>query len=1222
MLSILRCLRQVTAVGVLTGMQGPVLGQDDLSAPGTLDLLDAAVSGLSPAVYACVPQADGKVILGGYFTQLLLAGRTSLARMNADGTVDASFIAHVGGGVNCVAVQADGKILIGGGLGVARLNPDGTADENFHAGLSDSGVVMQIAFQPDGKIVLAGVFQLTQTVSGTPVTRSHVARLHADGTLDVGFDVRPNGEVYAALVQEDGKVVLGGSFRSVSPQGGPAVTRNRLVRLHADGTLDAAFDPNASAPVHGLAQQADGKLLAAGSFTSLSPNGSAAVLRNGLVRLHDNGEVDASWDPAPFLPGPGPTDCPFVRSMSLQADGKLLVGGAFTGFRPNGGQAIARSKLARLHPDGTVDAAFDARADYYVESVSQQADGRLLAGGLFYTMQSTGWSKAANRRFLARLYNGPGNEHLQVDGGTRVTWVRTGSVPDVTGVTFDLSTDGGGTWVPLGRGTRVAGTGTWECAGLNLPAAGMLRCQGRTRGGYRCGSSGWVRQTAAFPGARVSVEQPEGIALTAGTDVNFGTVETGGHCTLNFVLRNDGVAGLTGLTAGWAGTDSREFSIIAEGMAGTLAPGERTHLAVRFRPQAAGPAGGMLTISAAGTVSQIHLTGTGVLPVPGMADSLLAGIVGQARGVRTAAVQPDGKIIIAGDFHSIHGVPRNFVARLNRDGTLDMEFDPFPNGEVFAVAVQEDGKVLLGGRFTSLQPNDDGEPTSRQNFARVHASGSLDREFDTGTDAGVSCLFIQQDGRILLGGAFVTVMPAGGGPAVSCGKIARLLENGTVDPEFLLRGGGYSMSALSLQEDGKILLAGNFDSLEVEGEAQLIPRRYVARVHADGSVDAEFNPWPSSFVFGIAQLVGGRVILGGEFTSLRPGGTGMSYTRRRLARLQPGGTLDMGFIQGTNGGTAELAVQADGKVLVGGTFTEVGPPPPAPQLSRGWLIRLDSGGGLDLDFDIGSPGTIQALAVQQDGRILVAGGFWKWRPGGKAAVEQERRYFARVINDRAIETLTVPDAGQVLWERRGSGPEVVYVRFDLSTDGGSTWTPLGPGQRVGATAHWRLSGLTLPDRGKIRARGRVMAGNDSAGLIEKVAAFPPTAQELWRLAHFGITENEGPAADDADGDHDGLVNLLEWVCRLDPLTANESPLTLTLADGVMVCTFPRSSAARAAGAGLVMEWSGSLLPGSWSSTEVTSQVIGGDGQTEMVQAAVPPGNGARRFVRLRARTPP
>ena len=134
---------------------------------------------------------------------------------------------------------------------------------------------------------------------------------------------------------------------------------------------------------------------------------------------------------------------------------------------------------------------------------------------------------------------------------------------------------------------------------------------------------------------------------------------------------------------------------------------------------------------------------------PGDVDPLDAAVVGNF--VLATAVQPDGKTIIAGLFTSVLGQPRNRIARLNADGTLDAGFNPNVDGQVNSVAVQADGRILLGGGFSTVGG------TTRNNIARVDAAGALDAAFNPNANGNVLSVVVQADGRILLGGLFTTV---------------------------------------------------------------------------------------------------------------------------------------------------------------------------------------------------------------------------------------------------------------------------------------------------------------------------------------------------------------------------------------------------------------------------------------------------------------------------------
>jgi hypothetical protein len=206
--------------------------------------------------------------------------------------------------------------------------------------------------------------------------------------------------------------------------------------------------------------QPDGKILLGGLFTTV--NGQT---RNGIARLNADGTLESA---ATFNPGSGPNG--YVSTMTLQANGKVLIGGNFTTV--NG---LPRGGIARLGANGTVEstATFDpgTGADTGVGSVALQADGRILLGGAFTTVNGT------TRNKIARLVNDPAVQSLTAANSARVQWLRGGAAPEFERVIFEVSTDNGANWSPLGPGTRIPGG--WERTGLNLPAGGRLRARGR-----------------------------------------------------------------------------------------------------------------------------------------------------------------------------------------------------------------------------------------------------------------------------------------------------------------------------------------------------------------------------------------------------------------------------------------------------------------------------------------------------------------------------------------------------------------------------------------------------------------------------------------------------------------------------------------------------------------------------------------------------------------------
>jgi len=407
---------------------------------------DAFNPGAGGNVYGMAVQGDGKVLASGDFLTLGGSTRNGVGRLNADGSLDTIFNPQVGPSADALAVQADGKILAAYSYSrVARFNVDGTRDTTFAQLDVGRGGVNCLAVQPDGKILVGGVF-FTLGVS--------IGRLNADGTRDAAFNaaayVTPGGlpgAVNSLVQQADGKILVGGWFTVLNGQ-----TRNGLGRLNADGSLDTSFNPDGGG--YPLAVQADGKILV------------------GSGRLNADGTRDTTFNPG----ADGP-----VNSLAVQADGKILLGGEFTIL---GGQA--RNCIGRVNADGTLDTSFNAAADGWVYSLATQVDGKVLVGGMFTSLGGQ------TRNRIGRLSNtGPATQSLTFDGST-ITWLRGGTSPEVWRATFDASTNGTD-WISLGDGARIPGG--WQLTGVSAPACSALRARGFVTGGWANGSTWFVETT-------------------------------------------------------------------------------------------------------------------------------------------------------------------------------------------------------------------------------------------------------------------------------------------------------------------------------------------------------------------------------------------------------------------------------------------------------------------------------------------------------------------------------------------------------------------------------------------------------------------------------------------------------------------------------------------------------------------------------------------------------
>lgn len=788
-----------------------------------------ALDGFDPnadnSVRTIAVQPDGKILLGGLFHNLGAVARSHIGRVNADGSLDTTFNPGAESDVQILAVQPDGGIVVAGDFAtlggsacvrIGRLNSDGALDAGFDAGAGADAYVRTMALQADGQVLVGGDFQ---NLGGQP--RQYIGRLSTNGTLDASFNPGADGHIRAIAVQADGKILVGGEFTNAA-----GTAWNHLARLNTDGSPDTTFNTagGADGAVLAIAMQADGKILVGGEFTNF-----AGIAHSRIARLNADGGLDTTFNPVEGANN-------IVRTIAFQPDGKILVGGDFTSFE------VARNRIVRLNRDGSLDTVFNpsAGADGIVYALAVQQDSKLLIGGDFANLAGT----AIN--CVGRLYASSGN------------------------------------------------------------------------------------------------------------------------------------------------------------------------LDVTFNP----------------------------LNVDNPANTMLA--------------QPDGKIVLGGDFTSIAGIAREYIARFNPgNGVLDDSFDPGADSSVYALAMQADGKILVGGAFIHLGG------VAVNYLGRVQANGSIDISFIPGLDGTVACIAVQNDGKILVAGSFHTV-----GTATRM-HIARLNADGTVDTDFdpNVNDVVYSMD---VQADGKIIIGGHFST--VEGTS----RTRIARLNADGTIDTSFDPGAGADadVYVVAVLNDGKILAAGAFNNLR------GQARNFIGRLNTDGTLDTGYDPNASDVIFSATAQADGKVIVGGNFTTIG------AVARVRIARLNTDGSVDTDFNLagGAINLVNALTLQSDAKLLVGGTFHTL--GGQA-----RGHIGRItMPEAALQSLNANGSdNSISWIQGGSSPKLEQVIFQQSSNG-STWTNLGLGASL--TNGWQITGVSLPlnQNVYIRALGFARGGiyNGSGSLIESV----------------------------------------------------------------------------------------------------------------------------------------
>lgn len=344
-----------------------------LTSTGTLDATFSPVLQVPGSVSSLVRQADGKLIIGGNFSELNGQSIRRLARLNSDGTLDASFATgnDLNSPVGDLALQPDGRLLLIGNDVVRRLLPTGALDNTFTAPNLVGSNMYRLLLQPDGKVLIGGNFGY---VNGTPL-QPPLLRLNANGAYDASF--APNGtgagrfvNLFSMTLQPDGKLVVAGNFAATTSTS----TTRTVARLESTGALDASFTRlpfstlNPVSGINTLAVQPDGKVLAGGQFTAVG-----GTARTSLARLNTDGTLDAGFT-APFTTGG-------VNTLLVQANGSILVGGSMRG-------TTVPNNLARLLPSGQLDTSFSAMTfpNGTVSSLLLQPDGKLLLTGSFTTI--------------------------------------------------------------------------------------------------------------------------------------------------------------------------------------------------------------------------------------------------------------------------------------------------------------------------------------------------------------------------------------------------------------------------------------------------------------------------------------------------------------------------------------------------------------------------------------------------------------------------------------------------------------------------------------------------------------------------------------------------------------------------------------------------------------------------------------------------------------------
>jgi uncharacterized delta-60 repeat protein len=320
-------------------------------------------------------QPDGKILVCGIFYSYdnKVTSTLRILRLNPDFTLDTTFSGLANNSVLTMALQADGKILIGGFFTfyggtsinrIARLNSDGTLDTSFVVGTGFNNAVRDIKIQSDGKILVCGEF-----TSYNGVTINRLIRLETNGSVDATFNIGSgfDGRVNKIALQSDGKIFVVGSFSSF--QGVSVTARNKRLRLNTDGSFDSSFNAigdNITSILYDVKILTDGTIIVVGFV------GTTTVIR----KYSSSGVFDSAFN-SNVTYSTGQSNNYPVYALEISQDNKLILAGDFGAF-----QGRISNCFVVLNQDGTIfkTSPIMSRSGQF-DTVYRLSSGKILFGG-------------------------------------------------------------------------------------------------------------------------------------------------------------------------------------------------------------------------------------------------------------------------------------------------------------------------------------------------------------------------------------------------------------------------------------------------------------------------------------------------------------------------------------------------------------------------------------------------------------------------------------------------------------------------------------------------------------------------------------------------------------------------------------------------------------------------------------------------------------------------
>ena len=695
--------------------------------------------------------------------------------------------------------------------------------------------INSINVQTDGKIIVAGLFS-----SYRNVLENAIIRLNPDGSKDSTFNNSlfwtPNFVVNSVIIQPDGKFVVGGDFY-ITHNG---ISYPNIIRLNIDGSVDNTLNIGTgfNNKVKSIALQSDGKILVGGDFTTFN-----SVSENRIIRLNSDGSRDNT-----FNSGIGFNN--FVTSIALTNDNKITIGGSFTSYK-----GAARNRLIRLLNDGTEDSTFSIGMGFnnIVNVINIQFDGKIIVGGEF-----TSYNQITENKII-RL-NSDGTKDLFFQAGTGFSG---GSI-----LAVEIQPDG----------KVIVGGQFLTFNDADVKKIIRLNVNGSADATFNIGSGfdGEVERIKIYSSGKIMV---------GGSFLSFNNFPASQLISIN---------------------SFGDIDTTFQSNEGPLSGFDKLINTALIQPDGKYIIGGVFKSYKSITENKFIRLNT-----DGTKDISLNTGSGFNSSVIASCLQSDGKIVVGGSFTSYNGFTSNRIIRLNPDGSIDNSFNVGSgfNGSPQVITIQLNGQLIIGGSFTSYNG------IAANGIIRLNSDGSVDNSFNvglgffnpltfsTGTPYSIA---IQSDGKIIIGGVFDRY----NGITEKC--LIRLNPDGTKDTSFNI-GVGFNFGILSvvIQNDGKILVGGAFTTYKGSSE------NYIIRLNTDGTKDTSFLTGSgfNYIVNSITLLYDGKILVGGGFQHYNN-----INNVNGIIMLNNNGSRDSSFVTGTGIYYNSSILRPDGKILLAGGF--------------------------------------------------------------------------------------------------------------------------------------------------------------------------------------------------------------------------------------------------------------------------------------------------------------